>query len=164
MQNQGIDKGLFYAKVIYMKEEIEKRTREAMRNKATLELNVLRSLKNAMSNLSLQKGNINQPITANECITLIRKQISQRQDSIEQFQKANRQDLIETEQKELNYLQSLLPEELSEEEIENIIDQAISETEATTKKDMGKAIKRAQELANGRVDNKVISQKIGARL
>lgn len=147
-----------------MKEEIEKRTIEAMRNKATLELNVLRSLKNAMSNLSLQKGNIKESLTANECINIIRKQIAQRQDSIEQFQKANRQDLIETEQKELNYLQTFLPEELSEAEIDNIINQAISETGATTKKDMGKAIKRAQELADGRVDNKTISKKIGELL
>ena len=147
-----------------MKEEIEKRSLNAMRNKLTMELNVLRSLKNAMLNLSLSKGNINEPLTTNECVNIIRKQISQRHDSIEQFQKANRTDLIETEQKELVYLQSFLPEELSEEEIENIINRAIDDTQAVTKKDMGKAIKRAQELADGRVDNKTISKRIGERL
>lgn len=144
-----------------MKKEIEEKMVDAMRNKLNMELNVLRSLKTAMSNLSLQKGNINEPLTASECITLIRKQITQRQDSIEQFQKANRQDLIETEQKELEYLQSFLPEELSDDQIEDIIQQAIKDTQATTKKDMGKAIKRAQELANGRVNNKTISKRIG---
>ena len=147
-----------------MKKEIEEKMVDAMKNKLTMELNVLRSLKTAMSNLSLQKGNINEPLTANECITLIRKQITQRQDSMEQFQKANRQDLIEVEQKELEYLQSFLPEELSDDQIEEIIQQAINYTQATTKKDMGKAIKRALELANGRVDNKTISKKIGERL
>lgn len=147
-----------------MKKEIEEKMVDAMKNKLTMELNVLRSLKTAMSNLSLQKGNINEPLTANECITLIRKQITQRQDSMEQFQKANRQDLIEVEQKELEYLQSFLPEELSDDQIEEIIQQAINDTQATTKKDMGKAIKRALELANGRVDNKTISKKIGERL
>jgi uncharacterized protein len=147
-----------------MKEIIEKKTVEAMRNKSTLKLNVLRSLKTAMTNISLQKGNINESLSQSDCIALIRKLISQRQDSIAQFQKANRTDLIEIEQKEIEILQEFLPEELSEEQINNIVQQAIQDTQATTKKDMGKAIKRALELAEGRVDNKTISQKIGERL
>ena len=139
-----------------MIEEINNQMKSAMREKNTTKLNVLRALKTAITNSSLQKGNIHESLTNLEILNIVRKQVSQRQDSITQFVKANRVDLIETEPREMEILKEFLPQELSENELENLIQQAIGETEATTKKDMGKAIKRAMELADGRADNKTI--------
>jgi uncharacterized protein YqeY len=144
-----------------MVKEIDEQIKSAMRIKNTLQLNVLRALKNAITNSSLQKGNIQESLTDLEVLGIVRKQVSQREESIAQFEKANRQDLIEKEKEEIEILKQFLPQELSESEIENLIQRAINESEATTKKDMGKAIKRAQEIANGRVENKIISKRIG---
>ncbi len=147
-----------------MIEEINNQMKSAMREKNTRQLNTLRALKTAITNSSLQKGNINESLSNLEMIAIVRKQIAQREDSIIQFEKANRMDLIENEKTERDFLKNFLPKELSEAELENLIQRAIGESEATTKKDMGKAIKRALELADGRADNKTISKRIGELL
>lgn len=136
----------------------------AMKNKEATTLGVLRQIKNAISNAALNSGNVGNNVNDLEVISIIRKQIAQRQDSIAQFQKGGRSDLVDNEQKEIAVLEKYLPDAMSEDQIKDLINQAILDTGAQTKKDMGKAIKRAVELSNGRVDNKTISQKIGELL
>lgn len=136
----------------------------AMKNKNGLVVDVLRSLKTALVNAALQTGNAGNALSDDVFMTTVRKQIKQREDSAEQFRKGNRLELAEKEEKEITVLSLYLPKQLTEVEVDAIVAQAISDSGATTKKDMGKAIKRAVELAAGGVDNKTLSTKIGSKL
>lgn len=138
----------------------------AMRAKDSLALNALRALKSALTNASIEKGGLGTPLEESEVLALVRKQIKQRLDSYEQFEKAGRAELAVTEKAEIEILSRYLPAALSEAELVTIVSQAISDTGATGKADMGKVMKRAQELAEGRADGKLLSavvrDKIGA--
>lgn len=138
----------------------------AMKAKDSLALNALRALKSALTNASIEKGGLGTPLEESEVLALVRKQIKQRLDSCEQFEKAGRAELAVTEKSEIEILSRYLPAALSEAELVTIVSQAISDTGATGKADMGKVMKRAQELAEGRADGKLLSavvrDKIGA--
>ena len=143
---------------------IQEDIKQAMRDKDTNKLNVLRALKNSITNTSLQKGSIDQPVSDLEIMGLIRKEISKRQDSIVAFVSAIRQDLIDKEQAEIDVLTPYLPTEMSDELLGALIDAAIIFENATTKKDMGKVIKDVVESACGAADNKRISKMVGEKL
>lgn len=147
-----------------IEEKIQEDVKQAMRQKDTTKLNVLRGLKNAITNAKLAKGSVESEINDIEIISLIRKQVQQREDSAAQFKNGERQELAEKELAEKAILTVYLPAELSQDELFNIVDQAINDVMAVTKKDMGKAIKRALELADGRASNKEISQLISQKL
>jgi uncharacterized protein YqeY len=149
---------------IMIEEKIQEDVKQAMRQKDTTKLNVLRGLKNAITNAKLAKGSVESEINDIEIISLIRKQVQQREDSAAQFKNGERQELAEKELAEKAILTVYLPAELSQDELFNIVDQAINDVMAVTKKDMGKAIKRALELADGRASNKEISQLISQKL
>jgi len=144
--------------------KINDELKQAMRDKNTTKLNVLRALKTAIMNASLQKGNVNEPLSEVEVIGIIRKQLSQRQDSIAQFVTAQRNDLIATEEAEVEVLKEFIPEDLSDLQLETYIINTISELGATSKKDMGNVIKRVAHIVNGRADNKKISKMVGEKL
>ena len=93
-----------------------------------------------------------------DVIVVIKKQIKQRQESIEQYQKGNRQDLADKEIAELAILKSYLPAEMAEPELNKIIQDVIKETQASSIKDMGRVMKAVGEKTAGRADNKVVSE------
>jgi uncharacterized protein len=97
-------------------------------------------------------------------LVVLDKLAKQRRESIEQYQKASRQDLIDVEEFELGVIQQYLPEQLSEDEINQLIDAAMTETGAASIKDMGKVMAIVKPKAQGRADLKVVSQKIKDRL
>lgn len=138
----------------------------AMKAKDSLALNALRALKSALTNAAIEKGGLGTALEESEVLAIVRKQIKQRLDSCEQFEKAGRPELVVTEKAEIEILSRYLPAALSEAELIAIVEQAISDTGATGKADMGKVMKRAQELAEGRADGKLLSsvvrEKIGA--
>ena len=134
--------------------------KSAMRAKDTTALNSLRALKSALTNTAIEKGGLGTILDEPEILAVIRKQIKQRQDSIEQFEKAGRAELAENEKAEINVLSKYLPAALTNEQIEQIVAQAISDTSATSKADMGKVMKRAQELSNGRAEGKALSASV----
>jgi uncharacterized protein YqeY len=136
----------------------------AMKAKDTVALNALRALKSALTNAAIEKGGLGTALEESEVLAVVRKQIKQRQDSIEQFEKAGRTELAGTEKAEIAILERYLPAALSAEEITALIEQAISETGATSKADMGKVMKLVQERAAGRADGKTLSQEIIKRL
>jgi uncharacterized protein YqeY len=138
--------------------------KSAMKARDTLALNALRALKSALTNAAIEKGGLGTPLEEGEVLAVIRKQIKQRQDSIEQFEKANRPELAATEKAEIAVLERYLPAALSAEEVAALVEQAVTETGATGKADMGKVMKLAQERADGRVDGKTLSQEIMKRL
>ena len=145
-------------------QQINEDIKTAMKSKDTTTLNVLRSLKTSLVNAALQTGNAGNELSDEIVTTTIRKQIKQREDSIAAYLKAERMDLAVAEGNEVHVLKQYLPKELTESEVDAIVAQAIIDSGATTKKDMGKAIKRAVELAAGGIDNKTLSTKIGSKL
>ena len=144
--------------------QIPEDIKTAMRAKDSLALNALRALKSALMNAAIEKGNLSIVLDESEVLAVIRKQIKQRVDSCEQFENAGRPELAATEKIEIEILSRYLPAALGEAELATMIEQAVADTGATGKADMGKVMKRAQELAEGRADGKLLSAAVMKRL
>jgi uncharacterized protein YqeY len=132
----------------------------AMKAKDTTALTTLRALKTALTNAAIESGNKDNVVSEADSLAIVRKQIKQRQDSIEQFEKADRPELADNEKAEIAVLEKYLPTALSPEEISAIVQEAISETGATSRADMGKVMGIAQAKAEGRADGKTLSQEV----
>ena len=136
----------------------------AMRERNKVALNTLRALKSAITNATIDKVGANSSLPETEGINIVRKQIKQRQDSIEQFEKAGRSELADNEKEEITILDSYLPAALSDDELVAAVEAAIAEIGAESKKDMGKVMKLLQEKTGGRADGKKLSQAVMQRL
>lgn len=136
----------------------------AMKAKDTVALSTLRALKTALTNTAIESGNKDNIVDETTALAIVRKQIKQRQDSIEQFLSANRPELAESEKAEISVLEKYLPAALSDAEVDAIVDAAIQETGATSKADMGKVMGIVQAKAAGRADGKTLSQAVMKRL
>ena len=136
--------------------------KEAMKSKDTLKSSVLSFLRADMINVAVAKKKTK--LDDSEVIPVIKKQIKQRQDSIEQFSKGGRIDMAEKEKKELEILKTYLPPELSTEEIKKIIEEAVATTCAQDMKDMGKVMKEVNARVAGQADGKLVSDLVRERL
>ena len=136
--------------------------KDAMRAKDAARLSTLRLLKSAVEYHKIEKKQ--EQLTDAEVTAVIKKQIKQRQDSIEGFEKGGRADLVEKEKAELTVLKAYLPEELSQAQVEEVVKATIAEVGATTKTDMGKVMKAVQAKLAGRADNRLVSQVVSANL
>ncbi len=142
-------------------ERINNDLKECMKNKDSFKLSVIRMVKGAMQ---LEKKDPRAELTDEEMIKVISKQIKMRNDAINEFKKANRQDLISQNEKEIEILNSYLPPKLSDEEVNKILDEAFSLVNPTSSKDMGKIMKEVSSRVAGRADMSVISTLIRERL
>ena len=142
-------------------EKFSKDMIDAMKNKEKERLAVIRMVKGAM-----QLEHINNKKEMNEelLIDVVSKQIKMRNDSIEEFKKGNRTDLIEKTESEIDILKAYLPEQLKEEEIESIIEEAIKTVNPTSSKEMGLVMREVSSKVKGRADMKEVSAKIRERL
>ncbi|QQL45098.1 GatB/YqeY domain-containing protein [Sulfuriroseicoccus oceanibius] len=147
-----------------LNDQLTEDMKAAMKARDQKKLNVIRGLKAAVKNAAIEAGGADAVLDDVAVMAVIRKQIKQRQDSVEQYQNANRPELAETELEEIAVLETYLPQPLSEEEVDAIVDQAIASTGATAMADMGKVMGEVQKLAEGRADGKVLSQKVRAKL
>ena len=145
-----------------LEEKILNDYKEAMKSRDALKSSTLSFLRAEMINLAIAKKK--KVLDDNDTIAVIKKQIKQRQDSIEQFSKGNRQDLADKESKELEILKAYLPPELPTEEIKKIIEEAVALTAAQGMKDMGKVMKEAGAKIAGRADGKLVSDLVRERL
>ncbi len=145
-----------------LEEKIFNDYKEAMKNRDTLKSSVLSFLRAAMINVAMEKKK--KSLDDNDVIMVIKKQVKQRQDSIEQFVKGSRQDLADKEAKELKILKAYLPLELSSDEIKQIIEETVLSTGAATIKDMGRVMKEVTAKIAGRADSKLISDLVRERL
>ena len=136
--------------------------KEAMRAKDAARLSTLRMLKSAVEYYKIEKKQ--EKLTDGDVIAVIKKQVKQRQDSIEGFEKGGRTDLVEKEKAELAVLKSYLPEEIPQAQLEEIVKTVIAEIGAATKADMGKVMKAVQAKVAGRADNRLVSQIVSANL
>jgi uncharacterized protein YqeY len=119
-------------------------------------VSVLRMLKSAVKYAALEKGAEHVPTDA-DVIAVVRKESKKREDSIASFTQANRTDLADKEKTELEFLRAYLPAQMPEEKIEALVRDAINETGATSKAQMGLVMKAAQAKAAGQVDGKTLS-------
>ena len=134
--------------------------KDAMKARDTVALTTLRALKTALTNAAIESGNKDNVVSDADALALVRKQIKQRNDSIEQFESAGRDELADNEKAEIVVLEKYLPAALSAEEVSAIVADAISETGASSRADMGKVMKIVQEKVAGRADGKALSQEV----
>lgn len=142
-------------------EKFNKDMVEAMKNKDKERLTVLRMIKGAM-----QLDHINNKKEMDESLLIdaVSKQIKMRNDSLEEFKKGNREDLIEQTEKEIAILNEYLPEQLSEEEVDAIIEEAFAKVNPTSAKEMGLIMKEVTPKLKGKADMKEVSNKIKNKL
>ena len=132
----------------------------AMKAQEKERLSVIRMLQSALKNEQIDAGH---ELSDEEAMSVIRKSVKQRQDSIEQYSNAGRNELADKERAEMEILKSYLPAEMSEEELENGLREIVAATGAQSKKDLGKVMKEATARYKGRADGKKI-QEIVSRL
>lgn len=132
-----------------------------MKSKDSFSLGVIRMVKGA---IQLEKINKKRDLTDDEVISVISKQIKMRNDSINEFAKANREDLIEQNKKEIALLSTYMPAQLSELEINKIIDDAFNTVNPTSSKDMGLIMKEVSPKLKGKADMGKVNNIIKERL
>ncbi|NJK92322.1 MAG: GatB/YqeY domain-containing protein [Blastochloris sp.] len=138
-------------------QQIDDQLKDAMRAKDLDTANVLRMLKSAVKYAAIENGGASTVPSDEVIVSLIRKEIKKRQESIDSFSKAGRADVAAKEEAEKKLLETFLPAALSEAEIEGIVRDAMVETGASSKAQMGAVMKVATAKAAGRVDGKTLS-------
>ena len=144
-----------------LSERINNDLKEAMKNKDSFKLGVIRMVKGAMQ---LEKSNPRAELTDDDEIKVLSKQIKMRKESIVQFEAAGREDLAEQNRKELEILNSYMPEQLSLEEINKILDKVFEEVKPTSVKDLGMILKTLSPLVKGKADMSLVNSLIKERL
>ncbi len=137
-----------------LRERVDSDTKEALKSGAKDKLSTLRMLNAALKNKQIDKR---RPLIEEEVVETVRSLIKQRKDSIEQFAKGGRQDLVDKETAEVAVLEVYLPQPLSHEELESMVREAVVQTGAQGSKDMGKVMKALIPMVGGRADGKLIS-------
>lgn len=136
--------------------------KQAMRDKDGVKSSTISFLRSQLKYVMIEKKLDKLP--DDDVIAVIKKQVKQRLDSIDQYGKGGRQDLVDKEKAELVILKSYLPEEMSAHELKGVVDAAIKEAQAVSIKDMGKVMKVLMTKTGGRVDNKLMSETVKERL
>jgi len=149
---------------VNLSERVDSDLKTAMREKNAVKLGVLRMLKAAVTNATIEKGSADSKLTDTEAIQVIRKQVKQRQDSIESFEKGGRAELAAKEKEELSILQSYLPQGMTADEISKVVRETIAEVSASSKTQMGAVMKALQAKVAGRADGKTLSAEVQKQL
>ena len=139
---------------VSLRQDIHKDIAVAMKAGDKDKLSTVRML---MSAIKYKEVDAHRELTDEETVAVISTLVKQRQDSIEQFTKGNRLDLVEKESKELEVLRTYLPPQLSEAEVRDIIKKAVAETGAASQKDMGKLMKAVMPQVKGKADGKLVN-------
>jgi len=143
------------------REKIEKELIEAARAKEKLRLSALRLIKNGIHNREID---LHRELNEAEFLQMVAGMVKQRKDSIEQFAKGGRTDLVEKEEAELKVVLEFMPAQMSDAEVDEEIAKAILETGATSPKDMGKVMKVLMPKLAGKADGKLAGDKVKAKL
>jgi uncharacterized protein YqeY len=145
-------------------ERIDSDLKDAMRAKDATRLSVLRMVKAALKNAAIEKSGADAQLTDGEAVQVVRKQVKQRQDSIESFEKGGRAELAAREKEELSILQSYLPQAMDGDELARVVRETIAEVGATSKAQMGAVMKALQTKVAGRADGRTLSQEVQKQL
>jgi hypothetical protein len=144
-----------------LRERLNAGMKDAMKSRDALRLSAIRMLLSSVKNREIE---LRRELGETEITETIVTLCKQRRESIRLFKEAGRQDLVDKEEAELALLMDFLPQQLTREEIESLVDKVITETAATSGKDMGKVMKALQPLVSGRADGKLVSEVVKERL
>ncbi len=144
-----------------LKQRIDQDSREALKTKDSLRLNVLRMIRSDIRYKEIEKRS---ELSDDEVILVLSSSIKKRKDSIEQFEKGGRDDLASKEKMELEVILKYMPEQLTEEELNQIITQAIKDVDAAGPPDLGKVMKQIMPNVRGRANGKKINLLVSSRL
>ena len=144
-----------------LKEQLLEDFKNAMKEKDELKKNTIMMIRSAI--LQIEKDT-QKEVSENEILEIISKELKKRKETLADIEKSGRDDLISKVNNEIAIIKAYLPEELSKEEIEKIVEEAVAEVGATSIKDMGKVMQAAKAKTAGRADNKVLSDLVRAKL
>lgn len=147
-----------------LKQKLQEDLKNSMLAKNELKTSTLRLLLSAINYFEIQKGGAGYEARDEEILDVIAKEIKKRKESIEMYEKGNRQDLADKEQKEFEILQTYLPEQMTEEKVKELVKQAISETNATSIQDMGKVMGILMPKVKGKADASLVSKIVKEQL
>ncbi len=147
-----------------LSQRVDEDLKEAMRARNASKLGVLRMLKSALTYAAIEKSGAEAELTDAEAAQVIRKQVKQRQDSIESFEKGGRAELAAKEKEELSILNGYLPQAMSADDLAKVVRETIVEVGATSKAQMGAVMKALQTKAAGRADGKTLSTEVQKQL
>ncbi len=145
-------------------QKIQDELKQAMLSRDALKTSVLRMLKSAISYHEIQKGGSGYTATDEDVLAVIQKEAKQRKDSIEEFKKAGRQELVDKETKELEILQVYLPAQMTDDQINSIVDEAIMKTGAKSTQDIGKIMGNLLPKVKGKADMRLVSEIVKDKL
>ncbi|MFH1878774.1 MAG: GatB/YqeY domain-containing protein [Candidatus Omnitrophota bacterium] len=145
-----------------LEKTISEQLKCALKSRDTVRVSVLRMLISEMKNKKI--ADIVKELDDDKIIGIIHKMVRQHKESIEQFKRGNREDLVEKEFEELKILEEFLPEPVTREELEKIVMEAISQAGAVSLKDMGEVMKSVMDKTGGRADGKEISGLVREKL
>src|ERR1700733_11534428 len=154
---------LYSSRPMSLVAKIDADLKAAMLARDAEKLSVLRMLKSAVKYAAIEKGGVGSEPSDLEVLAVVRKEVKKREDSVASFTQAGRTDLADKEKKELEFLRTFLPAQLSPDKVEALVKEAIAEVGATSKAQMGAVMKAAQAKAAGQADGKTLSQ-MGPRL
>ncbi|WP_067621993.1 GatB/YqeY domain-containing protein [Alicyclobacillus acidiphilus] len=135
--------------------------KQAMKDKDKVKLSVIRMVKSATKNREIELGH---PLSDDDVMGVIQKELKQRKDSLQAFQDANRTDLADAVIEEIAVLESYLPEPLSEDELRNLAQEVVNRVGATSKADMGKVMAELMPLVRVRADGRAVQQTVQSLL
>ena len=144
-----------------LKEKLQEDLKSSMKNKDTIKKSVVTLIRAAIKQHEVDNR---VELAYDAIIDIISKQLKQRKDSLAEFEKANRDDLVEETKSEIQVLEGYLPQQLSEEELEKIVIETIAEVGATSMKDMGKIMATIKPKTAGRADGRKINELVKKNL
>ncbi|PLT30960.1 GatB/YqeY domain-containing protein [Peribacillus deserti] len=143
-------------------ERLNNDMKQAMKNKDKDKLSVIRMLKASLQNEAIKHKK--QELTEEEELTVLSRELKQRKDSLQEFENAGRQDLADKLLTEINYVEVYMPEQLSEEEVSEIVKQTILEVNAVSKADMGKVMGAVLPKVKGKADGSLVNKLVQQHL
>jgi hypothetical protein len=140
--------------------------KQAMRDKDKVRLRTLRSLRAALKNeeIDQRQEGAEAVLSEQDELAILRKQVNQRKESIEQYEDAGREDLVEKERAELDVLDEYMPDQLSDEELDEILQDIVEDVGAESMADMGPVMGRAMDKLRGRVDGGRVQERVQSLL
>ena len=136
--------------------------KQAMKNKEKDKLSVIRMLKAALQNEAIKLGN--KELTEDEELTVLSRESKQRKDSLQEFSNAGREDLVEKIRTEIKYVELYMPQQLTEEEVTNIVKETIEAIGATSKAEMGKVMGALMPKVKGKADGALVNKLVQQHL
>ena len=142
-------------------ERLNKDMKQAMKNKEKDKLSVIRMVKSALQNEAIKLG---KTLTEDEELTVLSRELKQRKDSLQEFEKAGRTDLVDKVKEEITVLELYMPKQLSEEELVQIVKETIAEVGASSKADMGKVMGAIMPKVKGKADGSLVNKLVQQHL